>query len=293
MRFNFMQMTAKLLLAHFPERLAYAQVYPVPRVFEESTEVSIVGPPGATVHFTTDGSNPSTDSPVFEKPFRISSDTVVKAMAVRDGFSNSGANVAHFVRGEVPPSVTGPETLPVAKTGEPYQVKFTSDVKDARWLIQGELVPHIPWKKTNTTFPNNMSFDSESGVWSGTPYRPGFYWIQVWVNRGDGTLASHRNYRWEVTGKELPGASWTEIATELDTNIELARLVTKGGWSKGHLGELHRRLKQRGVKYLLLGEDDEDRMLLVDKRDRTTARECVEGIRKRYKSLKGSVEYLD
>ena len=35
-------------------------------------DVENVGPPDATVHFTTDGSVPSPDSPVYLKPFTIS-----------------------------------------------------------------------------------------------------------------------------------------------------------------------------------------------------------------------------
>lgn len=187
-------------------RLPTPEIYPTPRVFAETAEVSMVAPPGTIIYYTIDGSNPTADSTSFQKPFRIDRDTVVKALAVRDGFVSSGVNIAHFVQGPPAPTITGPEQLPPARTGEPYEVVFKADSEDARWLIQGELVPHIPWKKRNMHFPNNMSFDSLTGTWSGTPFKPGRFWVQIWVNSGDGTLASHRDYVWEVTGEKSPAS---------------------------------------------------------------------------------------
>ena len=226
-------------------RLPAPEVYPVPRVFAEKTEVSLIAPPGTLILYTTDRREPSTESHIYKRPFTISSDTVVKAAAFRDDFTPSGVNIAHFIEGPAPPKIILSTALPPAKTGEPYRLQFKSDSDDARWLIQGELVPHIPWRATNMAYPNNMAFDSRTGIWSGTPYKPGNYWIQIWVNNGDGTLATHRDHRWEVTGNELPGLSWEVKATASDTNIELARLIYDDGWNRGLTGELHKKFRFR------------------------------------------------
>jgi hypothetical protein len=249
-------------------RLPAPEIYPVPRCFAGRTEVSMVAPPGTTIHFTVDGSQPTARSPAYSRPFTITRDTVVKAITVRNGLADSGVNVAQFVQGHQPPQITGPEELPPATTGQRYEFTFTSNARDTRWLIQGELVPHVPWKKQNMVYPNNMVLNALTGHWSGTPHNPGVYWIQVWVNNGPGTVASHRDYRWVVRGRELPGASWSAQASKSDQNVELARLVHDGGWSgKYWLNPLVAELNVRGVRFLLMGDKKEDRTLIVDKRD--------------------------
>lgn len=45
--------------------------------------------PGATIHYTTDGSEPTVDSPVYSSPFRLSDDAVIRAIAVKDGLTQS------------------------------------------------------------------------------------------------------------------------------------------------------------------------------------------------------------
>lgn len=41
--------------------------------------------PGATIHYTVDGTEPTADSPVYSAPFRLEDDAVVRAIAVKDG----------------------------------------------------------------------------------------------------------------------------------------------------------------------------------------------------------------
>lgn len=44
---------------------------------------------GATIHYTTDGTDPTTNSAVYAEPFTLSATTTVKAMAVKAGMNNS------------------------------------------------------------------------------------------------------------------------------------------------------------------------------------------------------------
>lgn len=48
---------------------------------DESVEIRLTAETGATIRFTTNGSNPTATSPVYTLPFRISSNTTVKAAA--------------------------------------------------------------------------------------------------------------------------------------------------------------------------------------------------------------------
>ncbi|NLV84156.1 MAG: DUF1566 domain-containing protein [Spirochaetales bacterium] len=63
---------------------------------------------GATVHYTTDGSDPTTSSDVYSAPFSITHDTTVKAIAMKAGYVDSAIasenlSVAYCV-GEIGPA---------------------------------------------------------------------------------------------------------------------------------------------------------------------------------------------
>ena len=57
--------------------------------FEESTQVSMSGPAGAEIHYTTDGSQPTAQSPLYSGPLTLTETTTVKAIAIKDGVSSS------------------------------------------------------------------------------------------------------------------------------------------------------------------------------------------------------------
>ena len=57
--------------------------------FEESTEVTITGPSGSEIHYTTDGSTPTAESPVYSEPLTLTETTTVKAIAIKDGQSSA------------------------------------------------------------------------------------------------------------------------------------------------------------------------------------------------------------
>ena len=56
--------------------------------FTESTQVSISGPDGAAIHYTTDGTVPTAESTLYSEAFTLSSTTTVKAIAIKDGQSS-------------------------------------------------------------------------------------------------------------------------------------------------------------------------------------------------------------
>lgn len=57
--------------------------------FTETTQVTMSGPSGATIHYTTDGSEPTSASTVYSAPLTLSATTTVKAIAEKDGVSSS------------------------------------------------------------------------------------------------------------------------------------------------------------------------------------------------------------
>ena len=60
--------------------------------FTESTQVSMSGPAGAEIHYTTDGTVPTAESALYSEAFTLSATTTVKAIAIKDGQSSEVAS---------------------------------------------------------------------------------------------------------------------------------------------------------------------------------------------------------
>ena len=67
--------------------------------FTETTSVSISGPAGAEIHYTTDGSTPTAESTLYSEAFTLSDSATVKAIAIKDGVS-SEVSTKSFTKGE-------------------------------------------------------------------------------------------------------------------------------------------------------------------------------------------------
>lgn len=60
--------------------------------FTESTQVTITAAAGATIKYTTDGSNPTSASSTYNAPLTLNATTTVKAIAIKDGKTSSVAS---------------------------------------------------------------------------------------------------------------------------------------------------------------------------------------------------------
>ena len=67
--------------------------------FAETTSVSMSGPAGAEIRYTTDGSTPTAESTLYSEAFSLSDTTTVKAIAIKDGESSEVASKL-FTKGE-------------------------------------------------------------------------------------------------------------------------------------------------------------------------------------------------
>ena len=68
-------------------------------LFAETTSVSMSGPDGAEIHYTTDGNTPTAESTLYSEAFTLSDTTTVKAIAIKDGESSEVASKL-FTKGE-------------------------------------------------------------------------------------------------------------------------------------------------------------------------------------------------
>ena len=70
--------------------LAPPTLSPAGGEFKKQTLVTLASPdPGAQIHYTTDGSEPGPDDPVYKKPVQIAGPTVLRARATRNGMTSS------------------------------------------------------------------------------------------------------------------------------------------------------------------------------------------------------------
>ena len=59
--------------------------------FTDSTSVTLSGPEGAEIHYTTDGSTPTAESTLYSEAFTLTDSATVKAIAIKNGESSEVA----------------------------------------------------------------------------------------------------------------------------------------------------------------------------------------------------------
>jgi len=59
--------------------------------FDENTQVTISGPDGAEIRYTTDGTAPNAESSLYSEAITLSDTATVKAIAIKDGVSSEAA----------------------------------------------------------------------------------------------------------------------------------------------------------------------------------------------------------
>ena len=68
--------------------------------FTDSTQVTIQGPQGAAIYYTTDGSTPTSESMDYSEPITLSATTTVKAIAILNGETSAVASKTFTKSGE-------------------------------------------------------------------------------------------------------------------------------------------------------------------------------------------------
>lgn len=68
----------------------------------------LTGTPGATIYYTTDGSEPTTSSAVYSSSVLLTSDATLKAMATAPGFNPSGTIIRSYVVDNSGPALSNP-----------------------------------------------------------------------------------------------------------------------------------------------------------------------------------------
>ncbi len=75
---------------------------PAPGGYSGAQSVTLTsGTSGATIHYTTDGSDPNTSSPVYVNPVSVTASTTIKAIAVKSGIASSSIATGNYLIGAV------------------------------------------------------------------------------------------------------------------------------------------------------------------------------------------------
>ena len=80
--------------------------------FSSTTEVTISGPEGAEIRYTTDGSEPTAESTLYSEPIVLSDTATVKAIAIKGGQSSEMASKTFTKEGGAPPAGDDDNEIP-------------------------------------------------------------------------------------------------------------------------------------------------------------------------------------
>jgi hypothetical protein len=99
---------------------------------------------GATIYYTLDGSTPTKDSPVYVSPIRIDATKTLKAMAVKEGYANSGIAAFNYIiiKGGSPGGSSGGDRKKEVK--DEVKEEVIEEIEEAE-----EVVPRTPTNPFN------------------------------------------------------------------------------------------------------------------------------------------------
>ncbi len=176
-----------------------------------TNDISITcGTPNASIYYTTDGSTPTANSTEYSGPFRLSSNATVKAIAVKDGMTNSNVTTASF-------TVTEP---PIVTTFTHYSGNLT----------EGDYIIYYNGKAMNTTIESNrlqyeevapsnniITTDNSSIIWHIAP--SGDYWTIYNANEGKYAASTGTKNQAKLLENGTDNKSlWTIIVDDVDNN---------------------------------------------------------------------------
>ena len=101
------------LSSEAPETVAAPVIAPNGGTFKDSQTVTITcATADAKIYYTTDGSIPTTSSTLYSTPISLTATTTIKAIAVKDGMTNSAVATATFTKESASERVTTPVIAP-------------------------------------------------------------------------------------------------------------------------------------------------------------------------------------
>lgn len=127
---------APMPVAVAPQASAAATFSPAEGTFTSSQSVELsTTTPGAMIHYTTDGTEPTASSPVYAGPITVGSTTTVKALTTAPGMANSEVASATYSIEPPPPPVAA---TPPAVAPRVEVTKAKLEIKDKIFFDTGK-----------------------------------------------------------------------------------------------------------------------------------------------------------
>jgi hypothetical protein len=152
----------------------------------------------AAIHYTTDGTEPTKDSPLYREPIPVTAEKTLKAITIKPGLKPSPVTTARFAKAPCPPPVilTQQQVYRVKK-GQPFSVTFQAKCeKPVAWHLSGQITAKVlealDPNKDNTKVKREvawLSLDENTGVLSGSTDRLGVNVLIVAANVAEGQAA--------------------------------------------------------------------------------------------------------
>jgi hypothetical protein len=89
-------------------RLSTPVLSPTAGTYSSAQTVSISGPPGASIYYTTNGILPTSASTPYTTPFTVNVNTIVNAVAIQNGYTDSYVATADYTVGSSTPVINYP-----------------------------------------------------------------------------------------------------------------------------------------------------------------------------------------
>lgn len=176
-----------------PRQATAPEAYPAGGPISAPTKVTLqkIYSDGA-IYFTTDGSNPTQQSPVYDAPLSISPGQSLRAIVVKPDLKPSEVASFKFRKTTVArPRILNARQHYTANVGKPFEVKLAAaaDGDGVVWSLVGRR-GHVIDRKANSRDSHTwLSIDASSGVLSGTPSAPGYNVVVVVARQGEGDEA--------------------------------------------------------------------------------------------------------
>ena len=193
---------------------------PAPGVYLTGQSVTLSdATPNATIYYTTDGSNPTTSSPIYSSPINVNVTTTIKAMAAAPGYSNSTVATGTYTIGPTaatptfapPPGTYGSaQSVTISDTTPGATINYTTDGSTPTTsspVYTGPVyVGTSLTLKAIATAPGYTTSPVASGIYVITTTGSGLvgYWA---FNEGSGTTAADSSGSGN-TATLVNGVSW-------------------------------------------------------------------------------------
>ena len=139
----------------------------------ESIELTLTAQEGAVIYYTTDCSTPTTSDAVYSGPLSISSNTVVRAIAVRDGYMSSTTATRTYI------------------TEDTHSVRVVSLVTDDKYLFSDEMGIYADGPGYMEEFPHGYSGHG-ANFWMDWEYP---VHVEIWEEDGERLIEQDGSFK--------------------------------------------------------------------------------------------------